>query len=324
MQSSFLSVRFASRGVCLLALALSLTFSVGCGGALHQSGSDVASGAVEGSLEEMAEPSTQAMLVETMNDPELVQAMSNLTEAAVGGVVDGMSETERALQLQEASDAVVAHLGRAFARSLDEDIRPVLARTIAQSVEQSLAAALGPQAQERVEALAFAAARGAMQGINEGMNGMQMGDLSGSVAEMARMAGREATLGVQDAVRISSAREAQGVDGEGQVLAAVGETADALLGTSPWLLVLLGLLVVAAVVAVVWLVVRARRRQAEQRRETEQAVSALNSALHAAERGVPVEQIRSEVERAARNQPNGAALRQAVRSWEQPQSRPGA
>src|SRR5690606_37167164 len=121
--------------------------------------------------------------------------------------------------------------------------------------------------------------------------------LSGSVAEMARMAEREATLGEQDAVRISSAREEQGVESQGQVLAAVGETADAVLGTSPWLLVVLALLLVAAVAAAVWLVLRARRRQAEQRRETEQAVTALSSALRAAERGAPAEEIRSEVHR---------------------------
>lgn len=309
-----------------LGLSLSLPLSLsGCAGTLHNSGKEVASGAVEGSLEEVSEPSTQQMLADTLNNPEVVEAMSNLTQAAASGVLDGLTEPERAVQLQRATDAVVAHLGQAFARSLDEDIRPVLAKTIAQSVQMSLAAALGPEAQERVEGLAFAAARGAMQGIDEGMTGMQLAGLTGPVGQMARMAGREATLGVQDAVQIAAEREERGAQADGQVLAAVGESADALLGASPWLIVLVALLVVAAVAGIAWWAIRARRRQAQQRRETEQAISALNAALRAAERGVPVQDIRKDIERSARAQPHGAVLQRAMRHWDQPPpSRPGA
>src|SRR5690606_16063737 len=132
--------RAFSRRLRLMAVALGLSLSLplslsGCAGTLHNSGKEVASGAVEGSLEEVSEPSTQQMLADTLNNPEVVEAMSNLTQAAASGVLDGLTEPERAVQLQRATDAVVAHLGQAFARSLDEDIRPVLAKTIAQSVQ---------------------------------------------------------------------------------------------------------------------------------------------------------------------------------------------
>src|SRR5690606_8970955 len=105
-------------------------------------------------------------------------------------------------------------------------------------------------------AMFAAITRGAVRGIDEGMTEAELGPLS----EVARAFAKEASLGFQDAVRVSAEhREATGQD-RGNVLAAMSETADATLSYGPWLFVSALVSAVVVLLIALWLFARAIRR----------------------------------------------------------------
>jgi hypothetical protein len=80
------------------------------------------------------------------------------------------------------------------------------------------------------------------------------------VGAIARQVSKQATLGFQDAVRAESRKkDPDSENGDGQVLAALGETADTTLLATPWVLWGLLVLVLAAFGLSGYLLIQRRR-----------------------------------------------------------------
>jgi hypothetical protein len=224
---------------------------LGCVEAFHQSGKQVASGAIEGSAEAALDPETRRALSELMSDP----------------VVRGLTEDARIARLEVATQRMTTALGVAMAESLERDVGPALERVVARSVARSMSEALGPATEQQIERISSAATRGALLGLDS-LGGDAKGKEMGA---LARRLSEQATLGFQDAVRSASKKE-DAESGEGEVLAAVGETADAALTTAPWLLFGLVALVVGASGLSVYLIVQLRK----DHRKTQALAAALS------------------------------------------------
>lgn len=298
----------ARRWLALSSLCLSVGVA-GCGAALHSSGEHAAQGVVEGTVEGVQAPETQRALADVLSDPGIEAGVRSLSAAAAAGVVEGFSDVERAAHLRAGLEGLVSHLTAALSRDLRRELQPAIAETVAKSVELSIERALGPEARGNAEAMAAAVARGALRGIDEGMNDADFGSLSGATRALSR----DATLGFQDAVTASASHRAATGDERGNVLAAVGEAADATLTLAPWVLLAL---VLASVALALWLVLRARRRRRQRCAEDRATEAALASALHALESGEEASEVRARMERAVAGEtPDAALMKRVLHRW---------
>lgn len=247
----------------LLALAMS---SSACAETLQNSGKQVASGAIEGTVAEANDRDTREAMAALAADSKLREAVSQLSSAVASGVVEGLAEERNLADLETVTQQLAAAVGATLANSLDRDVGPAIERMVARSVRRSLSEALGTTTQGRIEALSAATARGALRGMNEAMEETRLDPAASSIGAMAREIGKEATLGFQDAVRVASRKaDPRGENGDGEVLAAVGETADTTLKAAPWVLWgLLALLAGAFGLSAYLLVQRRRERRRVQ------------------------------------------------------------
>jgi hypothetical protein len=240
-----------------------VAMSAGCAETLRKTAKDAAKdaapAAVEGSVNAAHQPQTRDRIAEVLADPQIRQATSELSQAIADGVLNSFTEKERLTGAQAASDAFVEHMSRTLAASLRHDLGPAVSGIVADSLQRSLDA----QVEARLEVMARAVARGSMEGLADGWQAQLEHSgptIDGLVKNVARTAGREATLGFQDAVATTTSKQRAGNAPTGDVLALAGRTSDSLLLAfrfAGWLLV--AAVVVIAVSGIVWAVRRMRR-----------------------------------------------------------------
>lgn len=279
----------------ILLLVSLLLLAFGCAGTLHESGKQIASGAIEASAEEAEEPDTRKALATVLSDPDVRAAVGDLSTEVTASAVDVLTEEVRIARLEATAQRLTAAVTAAMAENLNREAGPALERLVVRTVTRSLSEALGPGTEERLEALAAAAARGAFRGANEAVDGASFDAAVIPVGAIARQVSKQATLGFQDAVRME-ASDPPAKQGEGEVLAALGETADATLSATPWLLWGLAALVFAACALAAYLLI--------QRRRDQQKARLVSAALDEAAEGSSAAEIRARVRRAL-GQPQG-------------------
>ena len=247
------------RGACSLAVASSLVLASGCAATVRKAARNAAPAAVDGSVEAARDPATRDVIAQVLADPEIRGATAAMSQAVTDGVLNSITEKKRLARAEAASDAFVEHMSKSLATSLRRDLSPAVASLVADSVEQSLDA----RVEARLEAMARAVARGSMAGVADGYKTQldaASPALDGLVKQVARTAGREATLGFQDAVAASTAQQKAGTAAPGDVLAAAGRASDSLLVAfrfAGWLLVVA--VVFIATTGIVWSIRRLRR-----------------------------------------------------------------
>jgi hypothetical protein len=234
-------------------------------------------GAVEGGAEALSTQAVQRDLAALFEDPALRAALVEMTGSLVGGVVDPLTEPERAARLRAFSAAFLEVLGSTSARVLRRDLSPAMASAAANAVDQVLTAALADEHQmalgDLVHQLISASAAGMAAGLRDELY-PAMGVTFGSpgFAESFGILGYEFSRGVvrgsDDAMREIAARNAANEEPP-SFLARIGNTTVAGVSTSIFVAVMMA---ITLVVASVLLVRASRERQrmelATARRET--------------------------------------------------------
>lgn len=244
---------------CRLLLFCSLALSFGCAATVRKAAKDAAPAAVESSVKTAHDPTTRDRIAEVIADPRIRGASAELSQAVADGVLNAMLEQERVARAEAASDAFVEHMSQTLGASLRRDLAPALSSVVADSLERGL----DEKTEARLQAMARAVARGSLEGVTDGWEArlQQTGPaLDGLVKQVARTAGREATLGFQDAVATTTSKQRAGTAPSGDVLAVAGRASDSLLMAfrfAGWLLVLAAVFV--AVSVIVWAIRRLRR-----------------------------------------------------------------
>lgn len=243
-----------------LAVTLALMFwsALLCGACAHtarEAAREATPAAVEGAVEEAQDPSTRRRIAEVLSDRRILDASSDLAESVTEGVMGGLTDQESAAELEKFNGELVEAFGSAFAESLRNDIGPALSDTIARSANATLAEALNADFEERLREVMRSAAQGSIEGLAQAVQ-QSDGALSLIVGRVARDAAREAALGVNDAVR----QRMQAPDDDANLLASVGEAAEATEDGLPILLWIVGIVAVLAFAVVLWLLFRLRRQ----------------------------------------------------------------
>ena len=233
-------------GSWLLVALLCLTGANGCAATVKQAAKDAAPAAVEGAVEEAKQPDTRNDIATVLSDPQIRAATTSLSAAFVAGALDGLSDEQRRAELRRLTDDVVRGVGLAAAKSMRNDIVPLLSKSLADVVDRTLEQALNEHTEQRLEALTAAVARGMAKGLVD----------SGALSQIAREVTHQAAFGLDDAVR--SAEQRRSGEPEPQVLAALG-TLSGWTQTLP-LLILggLALTLLGCIAALVWLATRVR------------------------------------------------------------------
>lgn len=199
------SLLYEGRGMLGCVVFCSTIF--GCAGPIKEATEAAAPAAVESAVGELHEPYNRDKIAEILKDEEIRDASSQLVAAGVGGALDSLTE-ERAERLAVATEAFVAKLTMTFADRWESELGPRLSRSLQGALDESLGTLMSAETEARAGAI-------------------------------ARSVAREAALGFQDAVREAQlARDGETSD-DADVLAAVGDAADATgtaLGLAPWLI----------------------------------------------------------------------------------------
>ena len=303
-----------------LLLSSSLWGVAGCASTVKQAAKEAAPAAVDEAAEEASDPRTRDNLAQVLADPEIQKATAGLAEAIVGGALAGLTEKERAAELQRLTDAFVTTVGAALARSLQNDIGPQLSATFADAVDRSLARALDTHTEERLQALAVAVTRAAMQSLGEGMIDPTTGQaaplMAHTMGQFAREVTRQGAFGLEDAVR--QAELGHDISGPGPdrrgggVLAAAGRVSDLALAFPPLLLAGLILSMFAGCLALGWALWRLQHHR-QLSRAHEDAALALARAIKATENAAWSEELRRHIARATQHDAGGAQLRKLLR-----------
>lgn len=148
---------------------------LGCAAMSHRIASDlgptVAGGMVEGGADALGSAAVQRDLASLLSDPQLQAALVDLTHALVGGVIDPLTEPQRAARLNRFSADFLAALGAASARVLQHDLSPALAVAAGAAVDAVLTSALREDHQQEVsvlvERLLHATSAGMATGLRE-------------------------------------------------------------------------------------------------------------------------------------------------------------
>jgi hypothetical protein len=236
-----------------------LILSTGCAATVREAAKTATPAAVESSVKTAHNPTTRDEIADVIGDPQIRGATAAMSQAVADGVLNALTEKERLGRAEAASDAFVDHMTSSLATSLRRDLSPAIAGIVADSVERTLDA----KVEARLEVMARSIARGAMAGVADGWKtelDASRPAMDGLISQVARTAGREAALGVQDAVVKSTVQQKTGNAVPGDVLAAAGRASDTLLTglrLAGWLLVVAAVFI--ALAGIVWSIRRLRR-----------------------------------------------------------------
>lgn len=186
--------------VCLSAL--------GCAGTAREVTEAAAPAAVESTVDELHQPYSRDKIGDILQDEEIREASAHLVGAAVGGAWDALTEEERAERLAVATEAYASKLAFTFAENWEHEVGPRLSRSFQSVLDDSLVRLMSEETEARAGAI-------------------------------ARSVAREAALGFQDAVREAQLKRDGKTSGGADVLATVGDAAEATesaLDLTPWII----------------------------------------------------------------------------------------
>lgn len=115
---------------------------------------NLSAGAADGIFEQMQDH---------LEDPATAKTLQALTQAAVVGAMDGLTDKERVSALRQSAEQIVDALGPKLSTALNEQIGPALREQLVSSVHAALAELTSPGNRVRIEQLA-AGVTGAIAG----------------------------------------------------------------------------------------------------------------------------------------------------------------
>lgn len=125
-------------------LALALAAPSACARGLERGVRGGVQGGIEGGLEALNDPHNKELLRRLLQDPDILRAAHDLTEALTRGAVDGLTDEQKLVQVRRASDEYVRAIARAVGEALDGDVGPALTRRVEAVVGGAVASALRP------------------------------------------------------------------------------------------------------------------------------------------------------------------------------------
>lgn len=123
---------------------------------------------IEESLRSLNDPEVQAMIRRLLDKAEVREAMEELARSITEGLVDGLSDDERAARLEAISERFVGRLARALGDGLKDEITPQVRELVATSVGAAMDEALGPASRRRAEEAAAGITRHAIGALVAG------------------------------------------------------------------------------------------------------------------------------------------------------------
>src|SRR5688572_25294553 len=105
-----------------VSLLILLCLSLGCASAVKQAAREGAPAAVKEGVEQVQKPETRADLAEILADPRIRAAASELSEAVLVGVLNGLTDEEHTRRLQGLTDALMSRVASSLARSMQREL----------------------------------------------------------------------------------------------------------------------------------------------------------------------------------------------------------
>lgn len=147
------------------ALLVSLLAGPGCAHNAEKIVRKTTPAMIEESLGSLSDPDNQEMIRRLVDKIEVREAMAELAEVITQGVLDGLSDEERAAKLEAISEHFVSRLLEAVGEGIREQITPAARELISRSVADAVDEALGPRSRERAQAMAAGIARDAVTSL---------------------------------------------------------------------------------------------------------------------------------------------------------------
>lgn len=196
--------------------------------------------AVEGAVEEAEDPATRVNVSKILADSRIRNASAQLAESVTAGAVEGLTRDEQIARLEELGSRLV----REFTATMTQTALTEMANA---------------QFEQRLESAVHSATAGAMRGVGEAAReqGPEFLSFAGAVA---REAGRNAALGMDEAVRQRQLDAETGRTNDEGVLVGMGETAEATVHGLPLVFAALFGVAILALIVLTWMLVRLRRR----------------------------------------------------------------
>lgn len=210
-------------------MLLLLCGGAGCGSAVKQAAREAAPAAVKESVEQAQKPETRADIAEILADPRIRMAASELSEAVVEGVLNGLTDEERTRRLQALTDALMSRVASSLARSMQSELGPALAQTVAATVDQAMQRMLSVENEQRMQAMATALARSAVQGMSAALvdeQGRPVPMVRQALGQVVQEAGYQAAFGFEQAVHDARYDRGPASPSDGSVLATLGRVSD--------------------------------------------------------------------------------------------------
>lgn len=249
------------RGRVCLMLFLSC-LGLGCGSAVKQAARAAAPAAVEESVEQVQKPETRADIAQILDDPRIRSAASELSEAVVEGVLDGITDEERTQRLQALTDALTTRVARSLARSMQRELGPALAQTFAATIDESMQRVLSAENEQRLQAMVAAVARSTLQGMSAALldeQGRPVPVVRQALGEVVQEAGYQAAFGFEQAVYDARHDRGPASSSDGSVLATLGRVSDWSRAVPVLVVGGLSLLLLIASGGLIWALLRLRR-----------------------------------------------------------------
>jgi hypothetical protein len=180
-------------------------------------------------VEQAQKPETRADIAEILADPRIRSAASELSEAVVEGVLNGLTDEESTRRLEALTDALMSRVASSLARSMQRELGPALAQTFAATVDQSMQRLLSAQNEQRMQAMATAVARSALQGMSSALideQGRAVPVVRQALGQVVQEAGYQAAFGFEQAVHDARHDRGPASPSEGSVLATLGRVSD--------------------------------------------------------------------------------------------------
>lgn len=206
-----------------------LCLGAGCGSAVKEAARAAAPAAVKESVEQAQKPETRADIAEILADPRIRSAASELSEAVVEGVLNGLTDEERTARLQALTDALTSRVASSLARSMQRELGPALAQTFAATVDQAMQRMLSLENEQRMTAMATAVARSALQGMSAALvddQGRPVPVMRQALGQVAQEAGYQVAFGFEQAVHDARHDRGPASPSDGSVLATLGRVSD--------------------------------------------------------------------------------------------------
>lgn len=327
-------VRARSR---ISAIAVALAAGAAVGGCAHQAGAiagevaeEMPEPLIQESLRTLSDEETRDLIARVLGMPEVRDATRELVGNVTDGMIDAMTDEERAARLAELAERFVARVGDTLADVMERDVAPVLAQTMSRALDASLRTLLSERSTDRIgEAIARLAREAAAamalalrEEIGPALRATLREDLApalrealadpdvqGAIADTSRTMSRGVVLGIQDA--LEQIEERRGPEQTSTLLTRL-QGLPSTSATFQYVAAGLALLLLLAIALLARAVARARAHEAEaQRREA--AMIALAEAIKSAEDRPWSSELLDMLRQSLRDTEHGAYVRDVLR-----------